>query len=199
MSADVGSADAGSAGPRRDGVLVLADGTVFEGELVGAEPTGGVATGEVVFNTSLSGYQEIITDPSYAGQLVTFTYPHIGNYGVNEDDDESRRPFCRGVIVRDLARRPSNWRAERGLEEFLIAHGVPAITGIDTRRLTRHLRSAGALPGAFGADEDAARAAAANAPGTEGVDLVAEVTTDAAYVIGDADAPFSVVAYDVGL
>jgi len=199
MSADVGSADAGSAGPRRDGVLVLADGTVFEGELVGAEPTGGVATGEVVFNTSLSGYQEIITDPSYAGQLVTFTYPHIGNYGVNEDDDESRRPFCRGVIVRDLARRPSNWRAERGLEEFLIAHGVPAITGIDTRRLTRHLRSAGALPGAFGADEDAARAAAANAPGTEGVDLVAEVTTDAAYVVGDADAPFSVVAYDFGI
>ncbi|MCJ7437489.1 MAG: glutamine-hydrolyzing carbamoyl-phosphate synthase small subunit [Acidimicrobiia bacterium] len=184
---------------RRRGVLVLADGTAFEGELVGADPVGGVAVGEVVFNTALSGYQEIITDPSYAGQMITFTYPHIGNYGVNDDDDESRRPFCRGVIVRDLARRASSWRASGGLEGLLIRHGVPGITGIDTRRLTRHLRSAGALPGAFGADEAQVRAVAANAPGTEGIDLVAEVTTDAAYVVGDPEAPFSVVAYDYGI
>ena len=94
----------------REGQLVLADGSVFEGELIGAAATGGIATGEVVFNTALSGYQEIITDPSYAGQIITFTYPHIGNYGVNAADDESRGAFCRGVIVRDLARRHSNHR-----------------------------------------------------------------------------------------
>lgn len=184
---------------RSEGLLVLSDGTAFEGELVGAEPEGGVSVGEVVFNTALSGYQEIITDPSYAGQIVTFTYPHIGNCGVNADDEESRRPFCRGVIVRDLARRASNWRAAEGLEEFLVRQGVPGIAGIDTRRLTRHLRTAGALPGAFGADEAAVRAAARGASGTEGIDLVAEVTTREAYVAGDADAPFSVVAYDFGI
>jgi len=194
MTAGIRSADI-----RSTGVLVLADGTAFEGELVGADPAGSVAVGEVVFNTALSGYQEIITDPSYAGQMITFTFPHIGNYGVNEDDDESRRPFCRGVIVRDLARRASNWRASGGLEDLLIRHGVPGITGIDTRRLTRHLRAVGALPGAFGRDEAQVRAVAADALGTEGIDLVAEVTTDAAYVVGDPDARFSVVAYDFGI
>ena len=186
-------------GARSAGVLVLADGTAFEGEMAGAEVVGGVAVGEVVFNTAMSGYQEIITDPSYAGQMITFTYPHIGNYGVNDEDDESRRPFCRGVIMRDLARRASSWRASGGLEELLVERGVPGITGIDTRRLTRHLRSTGSVPGAFGIDEAQVRAAAASAPGTEGVDLVAEVTTDAAYVVGDDDAPFSVVAYDFGI
>ncbi len=94
----------------KEALLVLADGTVFEGEAIGAAPEGGVATGEVVFNTVLAGYQEVITDPSYAGQVIAFTYPHIGNYGVNPLDAESRRPFCRGVIVRELTRRPSNWR-----------------------------------------------------------------------------------------
>ena len=103
----------------RPAALVLADGSVFEGELLGAEPTGGVASGEVVFNTVLSGYQEVITDPSYAGQIITFTYPHIGNYGVNASDFESRRPFCRGVIVRDLARRHSNHRATASLDAML--------------------------------------------------------------------------------
>ena len=98
---------------RTEAVLVLRDGTTFEGEAVGALAPGAVATGEVVFNTSLSGYQEILSDPSYAGQMIAFTYPHIGNYGVNDDDLESPHPFCRGVIVRDLARRSSNWRAER--------------------------------------------------------------------------------------
>ena len=149
---------------RRDGVLVLDDGTLFEGDVFG---DGAVATGEVVFNTSLSGYQEIITDPSYAGQIITFTYPHIGNYGVNGDDDESRAPHCRGVIVRDLARRPSNWRSTGDVAGFLDRFGVPVITGIDTRRLTRHLRDTGARPGAFGTDEAAVRAAAATAsPGS---------------------------------
>ena len=105
------------------------------------------ATGELVFNTALSGYQEIVTDPSYAGQVITFTYPHIGNYGVNADDDESRRPFCAGVVVRDLAPHHSNWRATGSLDDLLVRHGVPGISGIDTRRLTRHLRDEGALPG----------------------------------------------------
>jgi len=152
-----------------------------------------------VFNTALSGYQEIVTDPSYAGQVVTFTYPHIGNYGVNADDDESRRPFCAGVVVRDLAAHHSSWRATAGLDELLVRHGVPGLTGIDTRRLTRHLRDEGALPGAFGTDEAAVRAAADGARGTDGVDLVATVTTPEPYVVGDDDAPFRVVAYDFGI
>jgi carbamoyl-phosphate synthase small subunit len=184
---------------RSEAVLVLQDGTTFEGEAIGAEPEGGVAVGEVVFNTALSGYQEIVTDPSYAGQVITFTYPHIGNYGVNADDDESRRPFCRGVIVRDLAHRSSSWRADDDLESFLVRHGVAGIAGIDTRRLTRHLREAGALPGAFGADEERVRAAARDARGTDGIDLVAEVTAPEPYVSGDDDAPFRVVAYDFGI
>src|SRR5205085_7605714 len=98
----------------REALLVLSDGTTFEGEAIGAEPSGGVSSGEVVFNTVLSGYQEVISDPSYAGQIVTFTYPHIGNYGTNGDDDEAPRPHVRGVIVRDLARRTSSWRSEQG-------------------------------------------------------------------------------------
>jgi carbamoyl-phosphate synthase small subunit len=186
-----------TAAPSRDALLVLSDGAEFEGEAIGAPAS--VATGEVVFNTALSGYQEILTDPSYAGQVITFTAPHIGNYGVNADDAESRRPFCSGVIVRDLARRPSNWRAEESLDEFLRAYEVPGITGIDTRRLTRHLRDAGALPGAFGTDEAAVRAAAADARTTDGLDLVSTVTTLEPYVVGDADAPFHVVAYDFGI
>jgi carbamoyl-phosphate synthase small subunit len=184
---------------RTDGVLVLNDGTTFEGELVGARPDSGVAVGEVVFNTSLSGYQEILTDPSYAGQMITFTYPHIGNYGVNDDDNESARPFCRGVVVRDLARRASNWRSTGDLDDFLRRHRVPGIAGIDTRRLTRHLRDSGALPGAFGADQAAVRRAAEDAQPTDGRDLVAEVTTTEPYVVGDADAPYRVVAYDLGI
>jgi carbamoyl-phosphate synthase small subunit len=191
---------------RKDALLVLADGTTFEGEAIGASPAGGVATGEVVFNTVMSGYQEVITDPSYAGQVITFTYPHIGNYGVAPDDDESRRPHCRGVVVRDLARRPSNWRSSEGLDDFLRRHGVPGITGVDTRRLTRHIRETGAVPCAFGtADETTLKAAAVNEPGTDGIDLVATVTTDAAYTVGAASvaerigSPLRVVAYDSGI
>ena len=188
----------------REGLLVLADGSTFEGELIGAEAPGGVATGEVVFNTVLSGYQEVLSDPSYAGQVITFTYPHIGNYGVNPTDDESRRPFCRGVVVRDLARRRSNWRATDDLDAYLARHGVPGIAGLDTRRLTRHIREAGAMPGAFGdADEVTLKAAAAAERGTDGCDLVAEVTTDAAYEVA-ATGPGTasgrrIVAYDFGI
>ncbi len=180
--------------------LVLADGEVFEGEAIGHDRDQVVAVGEVVFNTSLTGYQEIITDPSYAGQMIAFTYPHIGNYGVNGDDDESNAPACRGIIVREMARRSSSWRATDDLSGFLLRHRVPAIAGIDTRRLTRHIREAGAMPGAFGtAAESVLLAAARSEGGTEGRDLVAEVTTEEPYTVGRADAPFYVVAYDFGI
>jgi carbamoyl-phosphate synthase small subunit len=171
---------------------------VFEGEAAGAEPPGGVATGEVVFNTVLSGYQEVLTDPSYAGQVIAFTYPHIGNYGVAVDDAESRRRHCRGVIVRDLTRRPSSWRASGDLETWLVRQGVPAMTGVDTRRLTRHIREAGAMPCAFGtADEATLEAAARDEPGTEGIDLVATVTAAEPWSAGEG--PARVVAYDFGI
>ncbi|HUQ40439.1 MAG TPA: glutamine-hydrolyzing carbamoyl-phosphate synthase small subunit, partial [Acidimicrobiales bacterium] len=187
---------------RRPALLVLADGTTFEGEAIGADAPGGVATGEVVFNTVMSGYQEVLTDPSYAGQVIAFTSPHIGNYGVTADDAESRRPFCRGVIVRDLSPRASNWRSEEDLDVFLRRQGVPGITGIDTRRLTRHLRDAGALPGAFGtADRATLLAAAESEPGTDGVDLVATVTADAGYTVEATtpEADLRIVAYDFGI
>jgi carbamoyl-phosphate synthase small subunit len=185
----------------RDAAIVLSDGTVFEGEAIGAEPAGGVTTGEFVFNTVLSGYQEVISDPSYAGQIITFTYPHIGNYGVNAQDDESSSPECAGVVIRDLARRHSSWRAESGLEPYLVRHGVAGIAGVDTRRLTRHLRDHGALPGAFGtADEAALRAAAASAVGTDGRDLVATVSTQSAYSApSTGDAGRRIVAIDLGI
>jgi carbamoyl-phosphate synthase small subunit len=190
--------------PRPAALLVLADGATFEGEAVGARPMGGIATGEVVFNTVLSGYQEVLTDPSYAGQIITFTYPHIGNYGTTPADDEAPRPACRGVIMRELTETPSNWRSTRSLDDWLVGHGLAGISGIDTRRLTRHLRSAGALPAAFGplegpgATDPAALAAAATAAsGTDGVDLVAEVTTPVRYTLGHG--PRRVVAYDFGV
>ena len=187
----------------REGALALADGSVFEGELIGpdpGEPTR-VATGEVVFNTALSGYQEIITDPSYAGQIITFTYPHIGNYGVNAHDVESRGAFARGVIVRDLARRASNHRSEGHLADLLGQHGIPGIAGIDTRRLTRIIRDGGAMSGAFGdAGESDLIAAARAEPGTDGVDLVATVTTDEPYTVTADGAPDRlIVAYDFGI
>ncbi len=188
--------------------LVLADGTTFEGEAAGWSPPGGVTAGEIVFNTVMTGYQEVITDPSYAGQIITFTYPHIGNYGVTGADNESRRPFCRGIVVRRLARRPSNWRATGSLDDFLVEHQIPAITGIDTRRLTRHLRERGAMPAVFGtAPLDELQAAAAAATGTDGMDFVREVTTEAAFTVPAADGAGGadgtrrrrVVAYDYGI
>ncbi len=178
--------------------LVLADGTTFEGEAIGYQPANGIATGEVVFNTVLSGYQEVITDPSYAGQVITFTYPHIGNYGVNPADYESRRPFCRGIVVREMARRHSNWRATESFQSLLGKWELSGIAGIDTRRLTKHLRDAGAMSGAFGtASFDALLAAAKAEPGTHGVDLVRQVTTKEPYVVGTG--PLRVVAIDYGI
>ncbi|MDH3292732.1 MAG: carbamoyl phosphate synthase small subunit, partial [Acidimicrobiia bacterium] len=184
--------------------LVLADGSVFEGEHIGAHPIGGHVSGEVVFNTALTGYQEVITDPSYAGQIITFTYPHIGNYGTTADDNESRGTFARGIIIRDLARRPSNWRAEQSLEGFLLTQGLSGIAGVDTRRLTRLLRNSGAMPGAFGPTEGASavtletlKQAALDEPGTDGIDLVAQVTTDAPYQVGSGSR--RIVALDFGI
>ncbi len=183
---------------RLPALLVLADGEVFEGEAVGAEPPGGLVTGELVFNTAMSGYQEVITDPSYAGQVVAFTYPHIGNYGTCGSDDEAPRSRCRGIVVRDLAYRPSNWRASGSMEEFLVLSGIPGISGVDTRRLTRHVREAGAIGCALGtASENLLLAAARAEPGTTGMDLVTGVTTRVPYQRGTG--PYRVVAYDFGV
>jgi len=183
---------------RARALLVLADGEVFEGEAAGALGALGLATGELVFNTALSGYQEVVTDPSYAGQVIAFTYPHLGNYGTNATDDESRRPFCCGVVARDLVDVPSNWRSTEGFEAFLTRHRVPAITGVDTRRLTRHLRDEGAMGCAMGTGEEAAvRAAAATAPTTTGRDLVSAVTIDRPVTRGEG--PRRLVAYDFGV
>ena len=183
---------------REPALLVLADGNAFEGEAFGSAPEDGISTGEAVFNTVLSGYQEVITDPSYAGQVIAFTYPHIGNYGVNPTDDEAARPHCRGVVVRDLADSPSNWRSSGSLEDFLAGHGVSGITGVDTRRLTRHLRDHGSVPCAFGtASEGHLLAAACAAPPTDGRDLVSTVTTTTRLTRGSG--PYRVVAYDFGI
>ncbi|MGA1569218.1 MAG: carbamoyl-phosphate synthase domain-containing protein, partial [Ilumatobacteraceae bacterium] len=183
-------------GTIRPGHLVLTDGSIFEGEIIGADVP--ISSGEVVFNTALSGYQEILTDPSYAGQIVTFTYPHIGNYGVNDADAESRSMFASGVIVRDLARRASNYRSQGHLAELLAREGRAGIAGVDTRRLTRILREQGSLNGAFGtAEVDELAAVAAGEPGTGGVDLVARVTCDSPYTFGEG--PRRVVAYDFGI
>ena len=189
-----------------EALLVLADGTVFEGEAIGwwdpADPA--PATGEVVFNTTLTGYQEVLTDPSYAGQIVCFTYPHIGNYGVSPSDNESRRAFCRGLIVREVSPRPSSWRSEQTLGDFLIEQRLPGLAGVDTRRLTRHIREAGAMPAAFGpvegpagVDETALKEAAIREPGTDGRDLAGEITTGSPYTVGNG--PRRVVAYDFGI
>jgi carbamoyl-phosphate synthase small subunit len=178
--------------------LVLEDGSVFEGEAIGHVPDNGIAVGEVVFNTVLTGYQEVITDPSYAGQIITFTTAHIGNYGSTALDAESRGTFARGVIVRDMARRESNWRSEQSLDSMLKKHSLPGIAGLDTRRLTRLLRDSGSLRGAFGtADHATLLKAAQSDTGTSGVDLVAQVTTQSPYTVGDGR--FKVVAYDFGI
>ncbi|MGA1172357.1 MAG: glutamine-hydrolyzing carbamoyl-phosphate synthase small subunit [Ilumatobacteraceae bacterium] len=186
----------------RPALLVLQDGSVFEGEAIGASSSEisapVIARGEVVFHTGLSGYQEILTDPSYAGQIITFTTPHIGNYGTSAADNESSKIFARGVIVRELARRRSNWRSDDSLDSFLKRHDISGIAGIDTRRLTRVLRDSGAMPGAFGtASESELRQAAAKEKGTAGRNLVAQVTTTKSYVHGAGK--FKVVAFDFGI
>ena len=162
-------------------VLALADGTVFEGHSYGAE---GETVGEVVFNTSMSGYQEILTDPSYKGQIVTMTYPLIGNYGVNPEDVESRRPFVEGFIIKEGSVRASNWRAKQSLEEYLRERGIVGIQGIDTRALTRHIRDHGAQEGVISTtdlDPASLTAKAKASPGLVGRDLVKEVCCDAPF------------------
>ena len=162
----------------RPAKLALEDGTVFTGESIGAA---GTSHGEVVFNTSMSGYQEILTDPSYAGQIVTMTYSEIGNYGVNEEDVESDRPHVAGFIVRELSRTASNFRAEGTLAEYLERHAIVALQGIDTRALVRRIREQGALRGVIstdGTDDDTLVARARNSPGLVGRDLVREVISD---------------------
>jgi len=186
----------------RPALLVLQDGSVFEGEAIGASSSEisapVIARGEVVFHTGLSGFQEILTDPSYAGQIITFTTPHIGNYGTSAADNESSKIFARGVIVRELARRRSNWRSDDSLDSFLKRHDISGIAGIDTRRLTRVLRDSGAMPGAFGtASESELRQAAAKEKGTAGRNLIAQVTTTKSYVHGAGK--FKVVAFDFGI
>ena len=181
------------------GVLVLADGATFSGTSIGAR---GVATGEVVFNTSMTGYQEIATDPSYARQIVTMTSPHVGNYGVTTGDDQASRPFCVGFITRSITTRPSNWRAEGTFPEWLREVGIVALTDVDTRRLTRHIRANGAMPGVLASDgtHQELRDLAASAPRIEGIDLASTVTTEAAYVIEpDGAQRGRVVAIDLGI
>ena len=181
------------------GHLVLADGTVFRGTSVAAD---GVATGEVVFNTSMTGYQEIATDPSYAGQIVTMTAPHIGNYGINHADDQAARPHCTGFVVRSMSRIDSSWRSEGSFSAFLRSHRVVALADVDTRRLTRHVREHGAMAAAIGSgvDVEELRETAAAAPGMEGQDLTTLVTTDQPYVAAPEGDPIGrVVAYDFGI
>jgi carbamoyl-phosphate synthase small subunit len=164
--------------------LVLADGAVFWGEGIGAA---GVAVGEVCFNTSMTGYQEIITDPSYAGQIITFTFPHIGNVGTNPEDIETITPAARGVVIRERITEAANWRAERHLDAWLKSHNLPGVCGVDTRRLTRRIRDGGAPNGVLvhapdGVFDIPAIAGKARAwPGLEGMDLALEVTTRQSY------------------
>ena len=192
-------------------ILVLEDGTVFEGESVGAP---GLSVGEVVFNTAITGYQEVLSDPSYARQLVTLTYPHIGNTGCTDLDDEAGQVWASGLIVRNVPRRPSNWRSQIALPEWLKARGIVAISEIDTRKLTRLLRDRGAQNGALMAgdiDVDKALEAARKFPGLKGMDLAKVVSTGNAYpwtegqldldrnAFVTAEPKYKVVAYDFGV
>ena len=192
-------------------VLVLADGTVFHGRSIGAR---GAAVGEVVFNTAMTGYQEILTDPSYCRQIVTLTYPHIGNTGTNEEDQEARRTYAEGLVVRDLPRLHSSWRAKTNLQDYLVANKVVGISDIDTRKLTGILREKGAQNGCVMAgvvDEGKALQEARKFPGLAGMDLAKVVSTQKPYEWAEGswelgkgyrriDNPrFHVVAYDYGI
>jgi carbamoyl-phosphate synthase small subunit len=196
-------------------ILALADGSIFRGEAIGAD---GQTVGEVVFNTAMTGYQEILTDPSYAQQIVTLTYPHIGNTGTTPQDAESDRVWSAGLVIRDLPLVASNWRNKMPLADYLKANNVVAIAGIDTRRLTRILREKGAQNGCIMAgdniSEEAAIAAARGFPGLKGMDLAKEVSTKETYEwrssvwnlktdshpeIAAADLPYNVVAFDYGV
>ncbi|CUB06266.1 glutamine-hydrolyzing carbamoyl-phosphate synthase small subunit [Marinomonas fungiae] len=193
-------------------ILALEDGTIFRGVSIGAD---GSSTAEVVFNTSMTGYQEILTDPSYARQMVTLTYPHIGNTGVNAEDEESGQVWCSGLIIRDLPLLASSWRKQETLDAYLTRKGVVGIADIDTRKLTRILREKGALAGCIMAgdniNEEEAVAQAKAFPGLKGMDLAKEVTTDKSYEWTEStwdlvdghttptEFPFHVVAYDYGV
>jgi carbamoyl-phosphate synthase small subunit len=197
-------------------LLVLADGTAYRGAAFGATA---VLAGEVCFNTSITGYQEILTDPSYAGQIVVMTYPQIGNVGVNREDEESRRPFLSGFVVKEVFEEPSNWRAEGSLVAWLCGRGIPGISGIDTRALVRRIRDRGAQQAVLSTDpaqQDVAALAARaqSAPSLDGRDLAAEVTCEARYqweegrwrgIVGQVPRPprptpgYRVVAIDCGI
>lgn len=193
-------------------ILALEDGTVFKGKSIGAD---GLSSGEVVFNTSMTGYQEILTDPSYAKQIVTLTYPHIGNTGVNAEDVESANVHVAGLVIRDLPLAMSNWRAEKSLDAYLVENNIVAIADIDTRKLTRILREKGALGGCIVSgdvvDEALAIEMARKFPGLKGMDLAKEVTCAESYVWRESswtldrgylpapEARFHVVAYDYGV
>src|SRR2546425_8744024 len=193
--------------------LLLEDGRVFRGNGHGFE---GEAVGEVVFNTSMTGYQEILTDPSYAGQIVTMTYPLIGNTGVNLEDVESRKPFLEAFIVKRLSPLPSNWRTTETLDEYLAKHRIPVISDLDTRALVRHIRLKGSMRGIVSLidhDEASLKKKVQRAPQMVGLDLASTVTIEKAYDNDDKNvtfvefssladvepAPFHVVAYDFGI
>ena len=197
----------------REAVLALADGTIFRGTAIGVD---GFSVGEVVFNTALTGYQEILTDPSYAQQIVTLTYPHIGNVGVNDEDAESDRIWASGLVIRDLPLLVSNFRSQQSLDGYLQAKNILGIADIDTRRLTRILRETGAQSGCIMAgdvDDETALAHARNFAGLKGMDLAKEVTTDSTYQwrehswqlgVGHKEqdpssTKYKVVAYDFGV
>ena len=181
-------------------VLMLEDGRVFRGEAFGAA---GTVFGEVVFNTSMTGYQEVLTDPSYTGQLVAMTYPLIGNYGANAEDEESVGPQVAGFVIHEAPPAFSNWRASESLEDYLRRHGVVGIAGVDTRALTRHIRSLGAMRGAIAhgeQDPEALRARILEQPSMAGLDLACGVSTADRYVVPAAgETRFRVLAYDFGV
>lgn len=180
--------------------LLLEDGRAFPGFSLGLEDT---ALGEVVFNTSMTGYQEILTDPSYSGQLVTMTYPLIGNYGVNQEDEESERPEVAGFIVREASRRYSSWRGQKGLNRYLTDNGIVGISGVDTRALTLHIRSEGAMRGAIAlssSSQEEVRERILNHPRMEGLDLACGVSTRTPYEVpAQGEERFHVWAYDFGV
>jgi carbamoyl-phosphate synthase small subunit len=181
------------------GFLLLEDGTLFRGALRASRAT---TVAEVVFTTNMSGYQEVFTDPSYRGQIVVMTAPMIGNYGVNPADPESGEPQIAGVVMRELSRSYSNWRAEGDLESYLAAAQIPILEGVDTRRLTRHLREVGVMRGVIAAGETPSAEALAvldACPSMEGLDLASRVTTGERYEWGNPEAPNHIVAYDYGI
>ena len=194
-------------------LLVLADGTTYRGWSFGAT---GTTIGEIVFNTGMTGYQEVLTDPSYCGQIVIFTYPELGNTGVNLEDEESNRPQVRGAIARNICHRPSNWRSTASLPDYLKQHKIPGIYGIDTRALTRKIRVVGAMNGGISTDLDEAELLEQilAAPSMAGLNLVGQVTTSTIYEWSDPttsvwefnpevrtlqEQPFTVVAIDFGI